>query len=66
MQQQADSTVKFADAINLMAENDRRRNDILEMMIQNDRNILERMLENDKKRNVLLANLTELLKKSMQ
>jgi len=65
MQQQADSTAKFADTIALMAENETKRNDILERIVENNHAIFQRMIENDRERNVLLSTLTRLLETTL-
>ncbi|XP_039303701.1 uncharacterized protein LOC113005670 [Solenopsis invicta] len=50
MQMQAEASFKLVDAALIIAENDRKRNDII-----------ERMIENDRVRNVLLESLTRIL-----
>lgn len=52
MQTQAEAASKLADAALIIAENDRRRNDIL-----------DKMIENDRVRNVLLESLIRILER---
>jgi len=47
-----------------MAENETRRNDILERVVENNHAVLQ-MIENDRERNVLLSTLTRLLETTL-